>query len=97
MYGVGVFFLLYWYHEIEDIIAWVIQHREYIAGLSFLLADDHAYELPVYGEITSEEYENAVRMFPSLVDFSYIKEFESSDMTTTSQELACSAGLCELP
>lgn len=82
-------------HEVEGIIAWVKEHRQYVAGLSFLPADDHAYPLAPYVEITAEEYEKLKARMPKL-DFSRLPEYEQEDYTQAAQEAACVAGACEL-
>lgn len=81
--------------ELEGIIEWVKQHRDYIAGLSFLPASDHAYPLAPYVEITAEEYERLVAQQP-VVDFSRLAEFEAEDYTESAQEIACGGGVCEI-
>jgi ribonucleoside-triphosphate reductase len=81
--------------EVEAIIGWVKEHRNYIAGLSFLPANDHAYEQAPYVEITQEEYETRAAAFPA-IDFARLVEFEDADYTTGAQELACVAGVCDL-
>lgn len=84
-------------YEIDHIIEWVQEHRDYVAGLSFLPANDHVYPLAPYMEVDEAEYERVKAMFPEHIDFSQIGEYEREDMTTASGELACSAGSCELP
>lgn len=81
--------------EVEGIIAWVKEHRDYIAGLSFLPANDHTYEQAPYVEITAEEFERLASEFPS-INFSRLPEFEDEDYTTASQEVACMGGSCDL-
>lgn len=82
-------------HEVEGIVAWVKAHRDYIAGLSFLPANDHAYPLAPYVEISEEEYERLAAQVPS-IDFSHLPEFEAEDYTMAAQEVACVGGACEL-
>lgn len=81
--------------EVEGIVAWVIEHREYVAGLSFLPADDHAYPLAPYVEVSREEYEQLAAMVPT-IDFSQLVHYEADDYTEVAQELACSSGVCEI-
>lgn len=46
-------------------------------------------------QITQEEYEERMAKFPE-IDFSRIQTYESEDMTKAAQEVACSAGVCEI-
>jgi ribonucleoside-diphosphate reductase alpha chain len=48
-----------------------------------------------YQEITQDEYERLIAAFPA-IDFSKLYRYEEHDTTTAAQELACSAGLCDL-
>jgi ribonucleoside-triphosphate reductase (thioredoxin) len=80
--------------ELEEVVDWCRENKDYIAGLSFLRSSDHAYELAPYVDITREEYEAAAAAFPA-IDFSRLPEFEEGDLTTGSGELACVAGACE--
>lgn len=82
-------------HEVLDIIAWVWANRDMIGGMTFLPADDAKFEQMPYEEISAEEYERAIREFPS-IDFSLLSVYEEHDMTTAAQELACTSGQCDL-
>jgi hypothetical protein len=82
--------------EAVALAAWVWDHRDKIGGMAFLPAFDAKYDQLPYIEIDREEYERRVAAFPE-IDFSKVYRYEASDMTTAAQELACSAGLCELP
>lgn len=83
--------------ELDDVIQWIYDNQDYLGGLSFLPRSDHKYDLAPYEEITREEYDKYVELFPE-IDFSRIVEFESEDNTTLAQELACfaGAGSCEI-
>jgi ribonucleoside-diphosphate reductase alpha chain len=82
-------------HEWLDVGAWVYKHFDRVAGLSFLPADDsaHTYEQAPYEEITGEQYAELVDAFPSEIDLRVVEE---EDNTTGTQELACTAGVCEI-
>lgn len=81
--------------EVLAMINWVWEHRNQIGGMAFLPSfDSHYAQLP-YIEITKEEYEKLAASFPP-VDFSKIYRYEEKDLTTAAQELACTAGICEL-
>ena len=46
--------------------------------------------------IDKSEYEMLVSKMPEKVEWSKLAEYEKTDMTIGSQELACSAGFCEI-
>jgi ribonucleoside-triphosphate reductase (thioredoxin) len=83
--------------EFLDIQAWLWKHWDSIGGLSFFPLDDYVYdkETQPYLEITKEEYEEAAASFPE-INWDRLPEFEREDTTTSSGELACSGGNCEL-
>ncbi|MEM8532559.1 MAG: ATP cone domain-containing protein [Chloroflexota bacterium] len=81
--------------EVLDLMKWVWAHRDQIGGLSFLPAFDANYAQMPYMEITKSEYEKLAAEFPN-IDFSKIYRYEEEDLTTAAQELACSAGVCEI-
>lgn len=78
-----------------EVQAWVWKHWDSIGGLSFFPVDDNVYEINPYNPCSREEYLKAAGEFP-LIDWSMLTAYESSDMTTSSQELNCSGGACEL-
>lgn len=73
----------------------VWKHWDSIGGISFLPRSDHVYQQAPYIPITKEEYEQASAKFPK-IDWEKFYEFEKEDHTTSSHELACVAGICEL-
>jgi ribonucleoside-diphosphate reductase alpha chain len=77
--------------------AWCWENFDHLSGVSFLPYSDHTYKQAPYQEITSEEFRKARSKMPKkAIDWSLLKEFEKEDHTTGSQELACTAGVCEL-
>jgi ribonucleoside-diphosphate reductase alpha chain len=82
-------------HEWLDVGAWVYKHMDEICGLSFLPYSDHIYKQAPYQEITKEQYNEAVKTFPK-IDWNKFNWFETEDTTTSSHELACTSGVCEL-
>ena len=74
---------------------WVWDHRERIGGMAFLPAFDAKYDQLPYIEIDQAEYERRVAEFPE-IDFSKVFRYETNDQTNAAQELACSAGVCEI-
>jgi ribonucleoside-triphosphate reductase (thioredoxin) len=82
-------------HEWLAVGTWVYENWDEVCGLSFLPKEDdnHSYVQAPYEDITAEQYEAMVKDLPA-IDFS--KYTEVDDNTTSSQELACTAGSCEI-
>jgi ribonucleoside-diphosphate reductase alpha chain len=78
-----------------DVAAWVYKHFDRIAGLSFLPAEDgaHVYQQAPYEAISEEQYKALAATFPEVIDLHVAEE---DDNTSGSQELACTAGSCEI-
>jgi ribonucleoside-diphosphate reductase alpha chain len=83
-------------HEWVDVAAWVYKHFDHISGLSFLPHSNHVYKQAPYTECTKEEYEAALSKMPDSIDWDALALYEKSDETTGTQEMACSAGSCDL-
>ena len=84
-------------NEWLDVGAWVYENFEQMSGVSFLPFADHSYRQAPYQDCSVLQYNELVRKMPKNVDWEKLKEYESSDTTMGSQELACSAdGGCEL-
>ena len=83
-------------HEWLEVGAWVYKNFDEISGISFLPYSDHTYRQAPYTECSQEEYEALQLRIPKGVDWSDLKNYEKTDQTTGTQELACSAGSCEL-
>lgn len=81
--------------ELVELVAWLGAHREIVGGLSFYPAQGALYDQPPYVEITEAEYYERVTALPA-IDWSLLAEFEHHDETTAAQEVACSAGGCEI-
>jgi ribonucleoside-diphosphate reductase alpha chain len=75
--------------------AWIWENWDAVNGISFLPSADegHVYEQAPYEDITKEEYEERCKTMPESLDWSII---EDKDNTTASQEVACTAGVCEI-
>ena len=82
--------------EWMEVGAWVWKNFDYMSGVSFLPSADeaHSYESAPYEDITKEEYKELSKAMPTKIDWDSIVEVE--DVTTSSQELACVGGACEL-
>ncbi len=76
-----------------DVGAWVYKNFDRIGGVSFLPHSDHTYKQAPYQQITQEEYEKLSSEFPA-IDWDSFKA--QGDNTTSTRELACVAGVCEL-
>lgn len=83
--------------EWMDVGAWVYEHFDTLSGVSFLPYDGGTYKQAPYQEVTKEEYDKWIEDHPMPdIDWSKLSEYESTDNTTGSQELACSSGSCEV-
>lgn len=82
-------------HEWLAVGDWVYNHFDDIGGVSFLPHTDHVYQQAPYTECSEAEYEELASKMPT-VDWSKLQEFEKEDTTTSTKELACSSGSCEL-
>jgi len=83
-------------HEWLDVGAWVYEHFDYMSGVSFLPFSDHTYAQAPYQDTDEAGYKELLAQMPKDVDWSKLAEYEASDMTVGSQELACAAGFCEI-
>ena len=78
-------------HEWLDVGAWVYRNFGSISGVSFLPYSDHVYKQAPYEEITKEEYEEMVTLFPKTIAWEVaLAELEVTDQTRGMKELACS-------
>jgi ribonucleoside-triphosphate reductase len=67
-----------------------------MSGVSFLPFSEHSYTQAPYQDIKKEEYEVLLNKMPKEVDWTKLVDYERTDMTIGSQELACVAGGCEI-
>ena len=79
-----------------DVGAWVYKNFDYMSGVSFLPFAEHTYKQAPYQDIKKDEYELLLKQMPKNVEWSKLSEYEKTDMTIGSQELACAAGGCEI-
>jgi ribonucleoside-diphosphate reductase alpha chain len=80
--------------EIMDLTSWIWEHRDLIGGMAFLPTFDAQYDQLPYIEISKQDYERRVAEFPE-IDFAKLWRYESIDLTSAAQELACLAGGCD--
>lgn len=77
--------------------SWVYDNFDSLSGVSFLPYDGGTYKQAPYQELSEEEFQKWVSSHPTPeIDWSRLPEFEFEDTTTSSQELACTGGVCEI-
>jgi ribonucleoside-triphosphate reductase len=76
--------------------AWCWENFEYVSGISFLPFSDYTYQQAPYQDIDKKTYKKLVKAMPTDIDWNKLQEFETEDNTKGSQQLACTAGVCEL-
>lgn len=83
--------------EAQGVEDWIVENREILGGMAFLPHFEENVNLKQmpYRELTKSQYHNDAAAFPD-IDFSLVAQLEEDDQTTSSQELACSAGQCEI-
>jgi ribonucleoside-diphosphate reductase alpha chain len=79
-----------------DVGAWVYKNFDLMSGVSFLPYSEHTYKQAPYQDCNEKEYNDLLNKMPITVDWNKLSEYEKSDMTVGSQELACSSGSCEI-
>jgi ribonucleoside-triphosphate reductase (thioredoxin) len=76
--------------------AWCWENFSHLSGVSFLPFSDHTYQQAPYQDIDKATYEKLAKKMPTSIDWQKLQDFEKEDNTKGSQELACTAGVCEL-
>ena len=76
--------------------AWCWENFEYLSGISFLPFSDHTYQQAPYQDIDQKTYKKLAKAMPKEINWTKLQDFEKEDNTKGSQELACTAGVCEL-
>ena len=76
--------------------AWCWENFEYLSGVSFLPFSDHTYQQAPYQDIDKKTYTQLAKAMPKELNWNILQDFEKEDNTKGSQELACTAGVCEL-
>ncbi len=82
--------------EWMEVGSWVFKYFDKISGVAFLPSSEHSYKQAPYQECTKEEYDELKKILPKNVDWTGLSKYENTDMTTSSQELACVSGSCEI-
>ena len=85
-----------YYKEKEFLLAmsWVYDNFESMSGISFLPHTDHIYQDAPYEEIDKDKYKELLKKMPSKIEWTELNE--ELDNTIGSQELACTAGACDI-
>tara|TARA_R100001463_G_scaffold132079_1_gene192482 strand:- start:2559 stop:4514 length:1956 start_codon:yes stop_codon:yes gene_type:complete len=83
-------------HEWMHVGAWVYEHFDVCSGISFLPHSDHTYQQAPYQDATIEDIDALIEAMPIRIDWTHLAAYETTDNTKGSQELACSAGVCEV-
>jgi ribonucleoside-diphosphate reductase alpha chain len=78
-----------------EVGTFVFNNFEDISGVSFLPYSDFVYKQAPYTECGKDEFTSLSVGMPT-IDWSKLTEYELLDNTTASQELACTAGSCEI-
>jgi len=82
--------------EWMDVGAWVYKNFDWMSGVSFLPFSDHSYQQAPYQDCEETQYKEMLSKMPKEVDWGKLAEYETQDMTIGAQELACTAGGCEI-
>ena len=75
---------------------WVYENFDSISGISFLPHVEHSYKQAPYQDCSEEDYKALIDKMPKAIDWTKLREYEREDNTSGSQELACTAGVCEV-
>lgn len=81
--------------EWPEVGAWVWKHFDEVTGVSFLPMDGGTYRQAPYETITQYEYHDLMTKMPTSIDWEQF--LEGTDNVEGVQQLACTAGACELP
>ena len=79
-----------------EVGSWVWKYFDEVSGISFLPHSEHSYRQAPYQEVTEKQYLDSVQAFPDNINWELLSLYETEDGTTGTQELACSAGVCEI-
>jgi ribonucleoside-diphosphate reductase alpha chain len=83
-------------NEWLDVAAFVYKNFDQISGISFLPFSDHVYKQAPYQDCTKDQYLALLEKMPMHADWSNLHIYEKEDTTTSTHELACSSGNCEI-
>ena len=80
--------------EWVEVGAWVWKNFDDVSGVSFLPYDGGTYKQAPYEECSEEEYKELLHKMPQEIDWDSLIEVD--DNVEGAQQLACSAGVCEI-
>jgi ribonucleoside-triphosphate reductase len=80
--------------EWMEVGAWVYRNISILSGVSFLPRDNGTYRQAPYEEITEEQYNELTK--DQNLDIVWTEFMEETDTTTSSHQLACVSGVCEI-
>ena len=80
--------------EWVEVGAWCFKNFNDISGVSFLPYDGGTYRQAPYEECTLEQYNTLLNKMPKSIDWNSLEEAE--DNVEGAQQLACTAGVCEI-
>lgn len=84
-------------NEWVEVGAWVYKHFDEMSGVSFLPFSDHTYQQAPYEDLTDMQYLALSNMTKHLdTDITWEDFIETEDNTEGAQQLACTAGHCEI-
>ena len=83
-------------HEWINVGSWCWNNFDHLSGVAFLPHSDHTYKQAPYQDIKEGEYRKLSKKMSTDIDWQKLQEYEKEDNTKGSQELACTAGVCEL-
>ena len=76
--------------------SFVYDNFDNMSGVSFLPMTEHMYKQAPYQDCTKQQYEELLEVMPTDVAWDSFSDYEKEDLTTGSQELACTANSCEV-
>jgi ribonucleoside-triphosphate reductase len=81
-------------NEWPKVGAWTWENFDEITGVSYLPMDGGTYRQAPYSSCTKEEYEEALAVMPTTIDWEAMTE--NTDNVEGAQMLSCTAGNCEI-
>ena len=79
-----------------EVGAWVYKNFDVMSGVSFLPHSEHSYKQAPYQEVNETTYKEWLAKTPRNINWMDLTNYEKEDNTTSSKELACTAGACEI-
>lgn len=77
------------------VFSWVWDNFDLVSGVSFLPYSEHIYQQAPYQPILEAEYDKLVKRTLK-IDWSKLKEYETTDTSAPIPELACSGSECDV-